>query len=228
MLKTKPGEEYELTQFSRLYQTLSGIAHRKIKIIPSQQRYNITISNESKFIWFRVAKVGTRTIFNEFKNNNISLDAVHPMSVYYPPSRYRKYFKFAFVRNPWGRLCSCWRNKVVDNNYFKFNEEKLEFMQNFENFVDYVGGLNIESCDHHLRAQNKLIDINNVNYIGRFETFSEDLVEVFHNLGIDLSNISKENASNTIKPYQQYYNSNLINKVSNIYKKDIQLFNYKY
>lgn len=228
MLKTKPGEEYELTKLSRLYQALSRLANRKLRIIPSQQRYNITISSEYKFVWFRVAKVGTRTIFNEFKNNNIALDAVHPMSVHYPQNLYKKYFKFAFVRNPWDRLCSCWRNKVIDSNYYNFDNKELEKMQNFNYFVEYVENLNIEFCDHHLRLQCKLVDLNNIDYLGRFETFSEDLAEVFKKINIDLNGISKMNASKEFKQYQKYYTSELAQKVYKIYQKDIQVFNYKF
>lgn len=228
MLKTKLGKEYELTRLSNLYQSLSRLVYRKLKKIPSQQRYNITVCNERRFVWFRVAKVGTRTIFNELENNNIVLDAVHPMSVHYPQNLYKNYFKFAFVRNPWDRLCSCWRNKVIDSNYFKFESKELEIMQDFNNFVNFVEKLKIESCDHHLRLQSKLVDLNNIDYLGRFETFSEDLVEVFQNLNINTNEISKKNASKNPKHYHKYYDDKLAEKVYKIYKNDIKIFNYKF
>lgn len=85
-----------------LYEAIS-----KIPFIPSTNQYNLTISHESKFIWFRVAKVGTRTILNHLRKSNVSLDVEHASFIHYPVKSYENYFKFAFVRNPWGRLVSC-------------------------------------------------------------------------------------------------------------------------
>ncbi|MGD9799699.1 MAG: sulfotransferase family 2 domain-containing protein, partial [Parvularculaceae bacterium] len=78
-----------------------------LPILPSQRRYNLTISSERKFIWFRVAIVGTRTILHALKNANAPLDAREESHLYLFPNLQRDYFKFAFVRNPWDRLVSC-------------------------------------------------------------------------------------------------------------------------
>lgn len=231
MLKTKAGSKTRLTTFSRVYQLISGAVHNSFKLIPSHQYYNITLCNEYKFIWFRVAKVCTRTIFNELKKNNIALDAVHPMSVYYPINLYKNYFKFAFIRNPWDRMCSCWRHKVVDSNYYNFNSKELTRMKKFDQFVNFIAAnINVENCDHHLRLQSKLIDLNNIDYLGRFETFNDDIANVFRKLEINLdqNNISMMNASKNAKPYQKYYNDDIAQKVYKIYQKDIQIFNYKF
>ena len=150
------------------------------------------------------------------------------MFVHYPINLYRDYFKFAFVRNPWDRLVSAWLNKVVDCNYFGFNESDLEKMGSFGNFVDYVSTLDIENCDLHLRLQCRLIDINHIDYLGRYESFSLDLTKVFEVLGIDQKDFVRRNASQKRKSYQEYYNERLIEKVSQIYRKDIQVFGYEY
>jgi hypothetical protein len=175
-----------------------------------------------------VAKVGTRTIFNAFEQGGLNLDAEHPMFCRYPEGLFIDYFKFAFVRNPWDRLLSCWRNKVVDSNYFKFSEELRARMQKFDRFVEYVEGLDLDQCDHHIRRQGRLIDINNIDFVGRFERFEEDLADVLKEIGISDIAIARKNASENRLHYRQHYDDALMARVGELYKKDIKLFGYSY
>lgn len=200
----------------------------KLPFIPSEGCYNLTISHERKFIWFRVAKVGTRTILNHLRNNKVFLDVEHASFIHYSVNRYKDYFKFALVRNPWDRLVSCWQNKVVKSNLYKFDDTELKKMKSFECFVEYVSNLNIEKCDRHLRLQSSLIDINNIDYLGRMETFDFDVNYIFQKLGINTSEVVAKNVTLYKKPYQEYYTDDLIEKVAYIYQKDIQIFGYQY
>lgn len=196
--------------------------------MPSAGRYNLTISHQQKFIWFRVAKVGTRTILNHFKQCEISLDVEHASWLHYPNNLYDSYYKFAFVRNPWDRLVSCWRNKVINENYFKFNNSDLEKMKSFENFVNHVSSLNIYKCDRHLRSQSKLIDINMIDYLGRLETFEDDLNQIFDRIGLPNKKIVQKNATSRTTNYKKYYSEELVEKVAKIYSRDIQIFGYQF
>ncbi len=231
MIKTKKknkGWSGELTIPSRIYQKISKLLVRSIPHIPSSEQYNITICNEKKFIWFRVAKVGTRTIFDVFDQALLDLDAEHPMFCHYPSNLYKEYFKFAFVRNPWDRLVSCWHNKVVEENYFNFPDETLLKMQTFGNFVDFVESQNIEKCDNHIRLQQKLIDLNNVDFIGRFENFNNDLSKVIKTIGITSIAINHKNFSAQRFDYRDYYDAALKGRIAKIYHKDIRIFNYDF
>lgn len=231
MIKTKKKEKGwsdELTLPSRMYQKFSTILIRSIPQLPSNGQYNITLCHTMKFLWFRVAKVGTRTIFDVFNQAHIELDAEHPLCCHYPTDLYRGYFKFAFVRNPWDRLVSCWQNKVVESNHFKFADDTLKKMQTFGNFVDFVERQNIEKCNNHIRLQQKLIDMNNVDFIGRFENFNDDLSKVIEIIGIKPVTITRKNISARRLAYREYYDTGLKEKVAKIYHKDINIFNYDF
>lgn len=226
-MKTLADEPGTLTAPSKALQLICrGVA--RFPLTPSFRHYNLSISREKKIIWFRVAKAGSRTLFHELRENGVKLDAEHAMSVYYAPRLYRDYFKFAFVRNPWDRLVSCWNNKVLDENYFQFSEPVREKMRVFENFVAYVASLDVERCDQHLRLQCRLIDLNHIDFLGRLESFGTDLHALFELLQLDVTGSAVRNASRNRKPYRQYYSDELAETVGRLYRRDVQVFRYDF
>lgn len=227
-MKTIPEQEDKLDKMSRISQHFMRIFNYT-QFMPSHGCYNITVSKIRRFVWFRVAKVGSRTIYNHLKKSRLSLEVDHPYNVSYIPRFYRSYFKFAFVRNPWDRIVSSWHNKVLKENHFKFNEAELKRMGQFKYFIDYVSRLDIKSCDNHVRSQCALIDLNEIDYIGRFENFVHDLRYVLERIGIQSDKLLHENKSyRKKKDYRQYYTSEIKEKVYQIYQKDIVLFGYQF
>jgi hypothetical protein len=148
--------------------------------------------------------------------------------IHYPPNRYRNYFKFAFVRNPWDRLVSCWLNKVVTNNLFQFDDGTLRKMRELPNFVDFVSSLNIENCDRHLQAQFTLIDLDRIDFLGRLENFDDDFQKVCAAVGVPSAEVLHKNSSPDRKPYQEYYDNLTRAKAAHIYRKDIQIFGFRF
>ncbi len=226
-MRTIPGNPERLDKKSKVMQRVYRGIHR-FPFIPSSRCYNISICHKRRFLWFRVAKVGTRTILNHLKESNVYFDVEHAYFIYYPTGLFNDYFKFAFVRNPWDRLVSCWQDKVVRSNYFCFNDYELEKMKDFENFIDFVKDLNIEKCNLHLRLQSALIDLSNIDYLGRIEAFDDDVTYVFQRLGLTQKEVVSKNVTPCKKPYQGYYNKTLVEKVAEIYRKDIQIFGYRF
>jgi hypothetical protein len=119
-------------------------------------------------------------------------------------------------------------HKVVDSNHFGFSAPQLTQMREFSNFVDFVSGLNTENCDPHLRLQYRLFDLNQIDFLGRLESIDRDLFEVFGILGIPLMDIERKNVSFDRNPYWDYYDNELVEKVYEIYCRDIQIFGYNY
>jgi hypothetical protein len=212
---------------SRLSQILyKGMS--RVPVMPFSGPYLLAISKEKRFVWFQVPKVATRTIHNHLKKNSVRLEKDRPGFLYYSPALYNRYLKFAFLRNPWDRLVSCWTDKVVNVNYFKFSDAELERMQRFENFVDFVERQEIETCDRHLRLQAKLVDLANIDFLGRLENFEEDFSHICQRLDLDPGLIERRNASAGRKSYQDYYDRPLRDKVADIYRRDVQTFGYRF
>lgn len=189
--------------------------------------YNLTISHKYKFIWLRVAKVGTRSRYAYLKNSDVPLHAEHPFRVCYRPEKYSDHFKFAFIRNPWDRLVSAWADKIVKYNYFNLDADLREEMLDFTRFLDYVEALNIKECDPHLRLQLELIDLNNIDFVGRFEDFDIHFTRFCRILNFPSRCIKKRNSTNR-RQYQAYYDDMLGGRLGAIYDRDIQIFGYEF
>lgn len=235
-LKTVPDAPRQLDKRSRLIQRAMKM-YAATPLMPSSQKLNITISHSHRFIWYRVAKVATRSILKALRDQGVVFEAEHPISVHYPINAYKDYFKFAFIRSPWDRLLSCWKNKILDRHlpaeegvvrWNNLPDDLLAQMQELEGFVDYVELLDIDTCDLHLRSQSRLIDLNHVDYVGRFESLTEHADEVFSEIGLSPGTLPKLNQSANRRHYTDYYDTVLRDRVARIYQRDIQLFNYSF
>lgn len=187
----------------------------------SGRRYFISYDFRHKALWFRNYKVATRSIDHHLKSNCKPGEYIYSSAVGYNPAMYKNYFKFAFVRNPVGRFVSAWKDKVLKQNYFKFPAEQHQDMKNIGNFIGWVEQRNLEICDEHLRAQYALIDLNNVDFLGRFEKFEEDFSHVAKTLEFKSQPDIKLNTTQEIKTDISNANHEDILK---LYEKDVRLF----
>ncbi|MEX2596943.1 MAG: sulfotransferase family 2 domain-containing protein [Salibacteraceae bacterium] len=186
----------------------------------SSRKYYLSYCFEHKALWFRVYKVATRTI-NQRLINSSSGNYVYSSPVGYLPWRYEDYFKFAFVRNPLDRFVSGWKDKVLNQNYYQFSIEEHELMKNIETFIEWVSKFDLEQSDEHLRAQYSLIDLNNLDFLGRFENFENDFKIVSDRLG--LRPYSKEKLNQSGRGQISLTNEQK-HKIARLYEKDIRIF----
>lgn len=159
-------------------------------------------------------------------------------------AKYRNYFKFAFVRNPWDRLVSCYGNKIkqdpnFNDHWFKNGVSRglskydgaFKAGMSFEEFAYIVADIPDMEAEKHFRSQNTFIcdkagEIS-VNFIGKFENLNEDLNSVFNNIGLESREIPHVQKSSR-KVYREYYSESLKSRISDRYEKDIFLFNYSF
>lgn len=204
---------------------LSSISRKKS--YPSDGKYLMGLNHRFQFIWFMVPKVATRSIRSYLKVHASETVYYHGFNQY-PIHLYNTYYKFAFVRNPYDRLVSCWINKVVNKNHFNFNTTDYPKMRSFANFVRHVKGLDLSKCDRHLQPQSSLIDLNHVNFIGRLENINADYETLCRKLNLPAERLETRNISPNRENYRNYYTDNMIEEVFELYEKDILLFNYTF
>lgn len=189
-------------------------------------RYVVGINNKQKFVWFRVAKVASTTVKRVFMKHDIAMP-IKSLEFKFNPSDYQNYFKFAFVRNPWSRVVSCYAQKVENKNpdwAFYYSEC---FDKGFEYFVDFIDRKNLTKADRHIRLQTSLIPVTEVDFIGRLENFDEDFLYVLKKLGVKDAHIPQKNPSNHLH-YSQYYNDRTKEIIAQKYAKDIEVFGYEF
>lgn len=139
------------------------------------------------------------------------------------------YYKFTFVRDPWDRAYSDYKwiqefsgVKGSFENYIKKEKEFSEILQDRSN-DKYLGD--------HLIPQTDFFDISGpyqMDYVGRFENFRDDIHQVLMNLGIEKKFDIHQNQSKRSKNYSDFYDSERKQLVDKKYGKDISLLNYRY
>lgn len=144
---------------------------------------------------------------------------------------FKDLYSFAFVRNPWDRLVSSYYylknggNCVADledyEHYFKRFKSFEHMLENWEDsFYNQI---------HMMPQARWLYDGSEciVNYIGKFERLQQDMNHILNTNNMIPRRIKHTNASKH-KKYTKYYNKTTKKIVSEIYKDDIEKFNYKY
>ena len=161
--------------------------------------------------------------------------ARHQPAKYYQlqhPKEYESYYKFTLVRNPWDRLASAWhylREKPKKND-LKWSS----FLSEFDSFSDFVlNWLNKENSlkQIHLSPQYLFIEntfgAHDMNFIGKFEDITNSFEIIRKNVcpKATLLHLNKSTNSNN---YRNKYNTQMVDKVAEVYRKDIELFNYSF
>ncbi len=194
-------------------------------LFPSQHRYNLTVGRKPRFVWFRVAKVGTRSIFHALRMAGVGFEIENGVFLHYLPNRFADCCKFAFVRNPWERFLSCWHDRVVDRNHFGFSAEEHREMQDLSRFIAFVERLDITRADVHLRPQSCLIDLNNIDFLGRMESFDSDWALVAAQIGLETSAAPAQNVSSRPRGRLRMDPAHA-DRIGAIYQRDIRIFGY--
>lgn len=187
----------------------------------AKQRYGLCYNYKYRCLWFRTPKVGSRTINEHFLENTPADQYIYSSAVAYCREDFKDWFKFGFVREPVDRLVSCWKDKVVNQNFFKFSSSEHEKMKVFENFLSWVETLDIDGAEEHLRSQHMLIDHENIDFLGRLENFDNDLKTLAEKIGMPVKEVHQKNTSGK-KPVE--LTEDTVYRIKKIYRRDYELF----
>jgi hypothetical protein len=154
---------------------------------------------------------------------------------------YADYWSFAFVRNPWSRLWSWWRmihrmkvkvesgkenasRKVAANGFWA---DVVESIDSFEQFV-------LDGPDRHERLRRPQVDYlsapgREVDFVGRTESFEDDLARVFVERGLPpFEKVERHNSGSATADYHGHFTDAMRARVEEVFAPDIERFGYTY
>jgi hypothetical protein len=137
--------------------------------------------------------------------------------------QYRNYFKFAFVRNPWARAYSWYKNVIGDEKHrqgYRITEGTSfnEFLRRF------AGRGMLKPQTYWITGFNGSIPLD---YIGRFESLKKDFEEICRYLRITPL-VLPHKGRGSGDDYHQHYDKDSMDLVSTVYRCDIEEFGYSF
>src|SRR6266545_3191367 len=152
-------------------------------------------------------------------------------------------FAFTFVRNPWDRLVSCYRDKIrgeVDGyTYFTIRPgvanclarfDALVAGMSFDDFVRAVASISDEDADAHFRSQHTFVTGEDgrpaVDFVGRHERLAEDFRRVERRIGLPPIDLPRLQAARRTARYAAFYSPDSRRIVADRYRLDVEIFGY--
>ena len=148
------------------------------------------------------------------------------------------FLRMTFVRNPYTRLISAWRNKVMlcepgcEQVYLQIKGDLPALHEksliSFDQFVEYVATCcDLRTCNPHWRRQSDHIFFSalNFSFVGKIEDMAEGLRRFERHLGLSQALVS--NSRNVSRgPDGDVYNRSLADKVYSLYQADFETLSY--
>ena len=154
-----------------------------------------------------------------------------------------EYFHFTFVRHPYTRVLSCYIDKIVQRTSKTGTDRRFESLGfapdadvSFVEFLRAVENQPLHEMDIHWMPQADILGVLNgytYDFIGRFEHFDADFARVLARLGAPTDWYQAiENRQQTVTKAKEklleYYTSEAVTLVQEIYAEDFARFGYGY
>lgn len=205
------------------------------------------ISHKHRYIFFAIPKTGTHAVrqalrgqlgeedleqvglfvqkkfpfpeFADIRHGHISTQQIRPVL---GDAVFEGYTKFAFVRNPFDRFVS----------YCAFMSRGKDFMETQPlRFMKWVVREQ-RPVEHMLyQPQHQMVtDAQGrleLDIVGRNETMQASYDAICARLGMETAALERVNASSH-RPWQDYYDAELRDLVADLYRRDLELFDYAF
>jgi len=157
--------------------------------------------------------------FADIRHGHLSTQQIRPVL---GDEVFAGYTKFAFVRNPFDRFVSYCAFMARETGHFEAHPQQ---------YMKWV--LTVQKpFDHMLfRPQHEMVTGTDggleLDFVGRTESMQADFDRLCDKLGLRTSELGRANASKH-RPWQDYYDRELVDLVSRHYARDLELFGYEF
>jgi chondroitin 4-sulfotransferase 11 len=150
--------------------------------------------------------------------------AIRPLA---GPERWGRYFKFAFVRNPWDRLVSWYHMCVQVPTPNAFSVYVREHAPTFDAFLTRAAsGLGERTTHNQLDYISDEDGRPMLDFVGRYETLEQDFGRIREVLGltVELPHVNRSQH----RHYREYYSDTSRRIVAERFARDIAHFGYEF
>jgi dermatan 4-sulfotransferase 1 len=145
---------------------------------------------------------------------------------------YADYLRIAFVRNPFDRILSCYRDKVLATHHRSFTRFGIAHGDSLRKFINIIKDVPDNHAEQHFRSQSaELIHNDNLvpDFVGRFETIDSDWHQV-QSLALDQCGLILDDLPHVNKSSR--FDIEMDNEtradIATRYKCDFESFGYSY
>tara|TARA_Y100000034_G_scaffold135420_1_gene207269 strand:+ start:328 stop:876 length:549 start_codon:yes stop_codon:yes gene_type:complete len=166
----------------------------------------------------KTASTSIRSVVGAAKKPHLDIMQIKDMM---DVDKFDKYFKFGFVRNPWDRAWSLYRNRR--NRHGK---------SSFEAFIKWHNYAT-DACINPTQKKYQLDFLTDesgnvvVDYIGKFENLQKDFDIICDKIGIPRRKLPHMNKTGQ-KNYTKFYNNEMREIIAQRFIKDIEYFEYEF
>lgn len=212
---------------------------------------NATYSAALGFVWFRVAKTGTRSVLHLLTSLVPDLRSTDTWKEV--PADLRELLRdgaatFTIVRDPWRRLASAWLDKLADDgggdphrllarnrriaHLGRLSADEVRAATtDFGAFVRTLSGSDLYASDVHFAPQSEILGRVEPDVVGRFEHFESDLRTILHRIGLPADGIDvphRNRTGSSSRPLEHWYDAQTREIVARLYHADIQRWGYRF
>lgn len=212
----------------------------------------LILLDNHKIAYIEVPKAGCSSIKLEFSkalDMNIEKSTIHksiPKVEILHREDYKDYFIFSFVRNPFSRILSAYKSKIlpdrrnttqvrngVHKRLFHLYGKRFYGGMTFKEFVTEVCEIPDEYADIHFISQAYLLFDSQTkeplfDFCGKLENMSSDFAEMNQIKAMPFESIGHFGNKTSSDHYSMYYDNEMVRKMVKRYKADFRNFDYRY
>ena len=152
------------------------------------------------------------------QHGHLTLAQVRP---YLPAEDFDRFFKFAFVRNPFDRFVSyC---AFFTRHSGRFEQDPKGVMRHLIANPPWTHVLFQPQYSFVTSPEGEML----ADTIGRVEEMQQSYDQIAARIGIPTTSLEKMNSSKR-RDYRDYYDDQIVDGVAKLYARDLQLFGYQF